>query len=74
VAIMANKVDGSPYSCVCNPKEIWQMVDELLVAEEQWLPQYKAAIEQVKQRLENGEFIATKGATRLEVKSVGKIA
>ena len=27
---------------VCNPKEIWQMVDEMLVAQEQWLPQYTA--------------------------------
>lgn len=29
---------------VCNPKEIWQMVDEMLVAGEQWLPQYSEAI------------------------------
>ena len=25
---------------VCNPEEIWQMVDEMLVAQAQWLPQY----------------------------------
>lgn len=29
---------------VCNPNEIWQMVDEMLVAQEQWLPQYGEAI------------------------------
>ena len=29
---------------VCNPKEIWQMVDEMLVAQEQWLPQYTDSI------------------------------
>ncbi|HZG58009.1 alpha-glucosidase/alpha-galactosidase, partial [Paenibacillus sp.] len=29
---------------VCNPKEIWQMVDEMLVAQEKWLPQYGGAI------------------------------
>lgn len=25
---------------VCNPPEIWQMVDELLIAQEAWLPRY----------------------------------
>ena len=29
---------------VCNPKEIWQMVDEMLVAQEEWLPQYTDSI------------------------------
>lgn len=33
---------------VCNPPEIWQMVDEMLVAQEQWLPQYKDEIELAK--------------------------
>ena len=40
---------------VCNPKEIWQMVDEMLVAGEQWLPQYSAAIAEAKERLASGE-------------------
>ena len=26
---------------VFNPPEIWQMVDEMLVAGEKWLPQYR---------------------------------
>jgi len=25
---------------VCDPPEVWQMVDEMLIAQEQWLPQY----------------------------------
>jgi alpha-galactosidase len=29
---------------VCNPPEIWRMVDDLLVAEREWLPQYSSAI------------------------------
>ena len=29
---------------VCNPPEIWQMVDEMLVAQARWLPQYKRAV------------------------------
>lgn len=58
---------------VCNPPEIWQMVDEMLVAEEQWLPQYSEAISQAKARLSSGELIPTRwyeGAARLKVKTV----
>ncbi|GIP16835.1 alpha-glucosidase/alpha-galactosidase [Paenibacillus montaniterrae] len=58
---------------VCNPKEIWQLVDEMLVAQEQWLPQYEQAIAAAKQRLAAGPLIPTKqyaGAARLKVKTV----
>jgi alpha-galactosidase len=58
---------------VCNPKEIWQMVDEMLVAGEKWLPQYGDAIEAARERLENGPLLPTsdfKGAARLKVKTV----
>jgi alpha-galactosidase len=59
---------------VCNPPEIWQMVDELLVAEEQWLPQYKASIEVARKRLSAGNLIKTQegyeGAARLKTKTV----
>ena len=58
---------------VCNPPEIWQMVDEMLVAGEQWLPQYKDAILKAKERLKSGNLIKTKeykGAARLKVKTV----
>lgn len=58
---------------VCNPKEIWQMVDEMLVAEQQWLPQYADAIAAAEARLAKGNLIPTRdyrGAARLEVKSV----
>lgn len=58
---------------VCNPKEIWQMVDEMLVAGEQWLPQYGSAIEAARERLEKGPLLPTsdfKGAARLKVKTV----
>jgi alpha-galactosidase len=41
-------------AAVCNPPEVWQMVDELLVAQEQWLPQYGPAIAAAKQRLAGG--------------------
>lgn len=62
---------------VCNPKEIWQMVDELLVALEEWLPQYGEAIRDAKVRLKSSELLPTKeyrGAARLEVKTVEEMA
>jgi alpha-galactosidase len=59
---------------VCNPPEIWQLVDEMLVAQTQWLPQYKKAIEEAKKRLESGNLIPTRsnyeGAARLKVKTI----
>ncbi|AUO05542.1 alpha-glucosidase/alpha-galactosidase [Paenibacillus sp. lzh-N1] len=58
---------------VCNPKEIWQMVDEMLVAQEAWLPQYGAAIAEARQRLAAGDLIPARpyeGAARLKVKTV----
>jgi alpha-galactosidase len=36
---------------VCDPPEIWRMVDELLVAEAKWLPQYKKLIAEARRRL-----------------------
>jgi len=58
---------------VCNPKEIWQLVDEMLVAQEAWLPQYTEAIASAKVRLASGDLIpvrAYEGAARLKVKTV----
>ena len=42
---------------VCNPAEIYQMVDEMLIAEAQWLPQYAEEIERAKQRQKDGPKI-----------------
>jgi len=68
-AMMMDPLTGA----VCNPPEIWQMVDEFLVAQEQWLPQYGEAIAKAKERLASGNLIPTKdytGAARLPVKTV----
>lgn len=63
---------------VCNPPEIWQMTDEMLIAEEQWLPQYKEAIADAKERFSKGGLIETKegykGAVRIPDKSVEEIS
>ncbi len=62
---------------VCNPEEVWQMVDELLVAQAKWLPQYADAIPAAAERLATAERTGkrvklkeTKGAVRLHVKTV----
>lgn len=59
---------------VCNPKEIWQMTDEMLVAQRRWLPQYTDAVNAAEQRLSAGNLLPTRdgyeGAARLQVKTV----
>lgn len=53
---------------VCNPPEVWQMVDELLAAQRRWLPQYAAAADEAERRLASGPRIPTRdweGAARL---------
>jgi alpha-galactosidase len=65
-------------AAVCNPPEIWQMVDEMLVAEAKWLPQYRSngATAAAKRRLAKGPRIRTRawrGAARLHVKTVAEV-
>ncbi len=45
---------------VCLPAEICQMVDEMLIAGEVWLPQYSAVIAQAKERQKDGPAIPHK--------------
>jgi len=62
---------------VLNPPEVWQMTDEMLIAQEQWLPQYAKAISAAKERMAQGNLIPTReneGAVRLQVKSVEEMA
>jgi len=67
-------------AAVCNPPEVWQMTDEMLVAQARWLPQYKQAVPDAKKRLADakrkGEYLGTHkghGAARLPVKSVAQM-
>ncbi len=60
---------------VCNPEEVWQMVDEMLVAQAAWLPQYRDAIPHAEDRLRHAT-VATRdwqGAARLDVRSVDEL-
>lgn len=47
---------------VCNPPEVWQLVDDMLIAGESWLPQYKSAIAAARKRLVKEPRIPTKPA------------
>jgi len=67
---------------VCSPEEIWQMTDEMLIAQAKWLPQYQAkgAIKTARQRLATHEKQGTRvktrnwaGAARKKVKSVQQL-
>ena len=57
---------------IASPDEVWQMVDEMLVAQARWLPQYAHAIEAAKRRLSR-KSVATRdwqGAARRDVRPV----
>ena len=60
---------------ICTPDEVWQMVDELLVAQAQWLPQYADAIPAAEARLRS-PTVRTRdwsGAARQRVRSVEEL-
>ncbi len=66
---------------VCNPEEVWQMTDELLVAQAQWLPNYAHEIDAARARLAahevNGTRVKlreTQGAARLPTRTVEELA
>ena len=72
-AMMMDPLTGA----VCDPPEIAQMVDEMLVAQAKWLPQYKKAVAAAKKRLSSGKRIKTRkgyrGAARLKTKTVAEM-
>ena len=76
-AMMMDPLTGA----VCDPNAIWQMVDEMLIAEAEWLPQYSEEIAQAKARWADAERngtlippIVTRGAARLHTKTVEEMA
>lgn len=60
---------------ICTPDEVWQMVDEMVVAQAQWLPQYAAAIPAAKERLARATVKTRdwEGAARKRVRSVEEL-
>ena len=65
---------------VCDPEEVWQLTDDMLVAQASWLPQFKKDIPLARKRLAdaaaNGTRVKlskTEGAARLKVKSIAEM-
>jgi len=72
-AMMVDPLVGA----VCSTPEIWQMTDEMLVAQARWLPQYKSAVAQAKRNRKNAKPLGihgTNGAARMGTKSVEEMS
>jgi len=67
-AMMMDPLTGA----VCTMPEILQLTDEMLVAQAEWLPQYKEEIERAKERLAKGPLIPPRdyNGIRVHEKSV----
>lgn len=68
-------------AAVCDPEEIWQLTDDMLIAQAKWLPQYKGEISKAKRRLaaavKNGtrvKLLKTKGAARVHTKTIAEMS
>jgi len=67
-------------AAVCDPEEIWQLTDDMLVGQAKWLPQYKNEIPKAKKRLAEAarnrtrvKLIKTAGAARLHTKTIAEM-
>jgi alpha-galactosidase len=73
VTLLKQAVMHDPLTAaVCNLDEIWQMTDEMLVAQAKWLPQYRGQIAAARRRLAKGPRVKTRawrGAVRLRPRS-----
>jgi alpha-galactosidase len=60
---------------ICTPEEVWQMVDELVVAQAEWLPQYRDAVPAARERMAHATIRTRdwQGAARKQVRSVEEL-
>jgi alpha-galactosidase len=60
---------------ICTPEEVWQMVDEMVVAQAAWLPQFAGQVEGARQRLSRATVKTRdwKGAASKPVRSIEEI-
>lgn len=60
---------------ICTPEEVWQMVDEMLVAQADWLPQYQDAVPAARERMRHSTVKTREwgGAARQGVRSVEEV-
>ncbi|KKK85706.1 hypothetical protein LCGC14_2770600, partial [marine sediment metagenome] len=62
---------------VCDPNEISQMTDEMLIAQAKWLPQYAQAIAAARKRFRSEKKLGTyrgKGAHRVKLKTIAQMS
>jgi len=73
-AMMLDPLTGA----VCNPQEIRQMTDDMLIEQSKWLPQYSTAVKEAAQRRKSEERLPTQdeyqGAARVQTKTVEEMA
>lgn len=71
LAVLHDPLTGA----ICNPDEVWQMVDEMLVAQARWLPQYAHAIPAAKERLANAKLPTRdwQGAARRKARTINEL-
>jgi alpha-galactosidase len=57
---------------ICTPEEVWQMVDEMLVAQAEWLPQYAHAVPAARERMKSPKVKTREwaGAARQKIRNV----
>lgn len=61
---------------VCDPNEISQLVDEMLVSQARWLPQYRREVPKARKRLKTEKRLGTrktKGVARLHTKTAAEM-
>ncbi|MFZ4508833.1 MAG: alpha-glucosidase/alpha-galactosidase [Fimbriimonas sp.] len=72
-AMMMDPLTGA----VCNPKEIWQMTDRMVVALGEWLPQFAEDLDEVEERVNSepslARFEGNQGAARIHTKTVDEM-
>jgi len=59
---------------ICDPEEVWQMTDEMLAAQAEWLPQYADEIEKAEARLADHAANGTGVKTMDGFRGVARIA
>ncbi|MDK1032656.1 MAG: alpha-glucosidase/alpha-galactosidase, partial [Planctomycetia bacterium] len=63
-------------AAVCTTEQVWQMVDELVVADAKWLPQFKKDLPAARRRLRTQKPLgtrSTKGAARMHIKTIAEM-
>ncbi|HLO98618.1 MAG TPA: hypothetical protein VK171_08490, partial [Fimbriimonas sp.] len=73
-AMMMDPLTGA----VCDPREIWQMADKMIVALRDWLPQFEEQIPDIAKGLKRepslARFKGNQGSARLVTRTVDQMA